>query len=127
MTGVHGPMSEPVYSKTLDEYLGHVVREVGKYGRDGLEAVALPEALATGFSSPEGKWLLGMNVLKAAFPCEPRRNTNVENYYYAAGGQTPIVTMTTVAPHHEVVAGFKEKLEAAIAEGERVFALRGMN
>ena len=120
-------MSERVYSKTLDEYLGHVVREVGKYGRYGLRAVTLPEELATGFSSPDGEWLLGMGILKKAFPCEPRRDTNVESFYYAAGGQTPIEAMTNVSPHHEVVAGYASRLGAAMAEGERLFALRGMN
>lgn len=120
-------MSEPVFSKTLDEYLEHVVREVGKYGRGGVRESDHPEWWALGFSSPEGQWLLGLGALKAAFPCEPRRDTSVESFYYAAGGQTPIVTMTTVAPHHEVLGGFVSRLEAAFAEGERVFALRGVN
>ncbi len=118
-------MSNSVFCRSLKVYLQHVTREIGKHGK--VTDVEYRRLLAFGFSSPDGEWLVGMNVLKGAFPCAPRRNTEVERYYKEAGGTTPIVTVTTCAPNEVVVRGYIELLQEAVAEGERIYQLRQKN
>lgn len=116
-----------VFCRSLEEYLQHVIREIGKHGKAQTQPVEYLRLLALGFSSPDGEWLVGMNVLRGAFPCAPRRNTEVERYYKEAGGTTPLVTITTHSPNEVVVRGYTELLQEAVAEGERIFQLRQKN
>lgn len=118
-------MSNRVFCRTLAEYFRYVVREIGKHGK--VNEVGYQHLLASGFSSPDGEWLVGMNVLKGAFPCAPRRNIEVERYYKEAGGTTPLVTITTHSPNEVVVRGYIELLQEAVAEGERIYQLRQKN
>jgi hypothetical protein len=52
---------------TLHTFLRAVTQQVRKYGRKGIEPIERPRELRTGFRTPDGEWLIGVNMIREAF------------------------------------------------------------
>ncbi len=107
---------------TFKEYLHQVTVEVSKHGRDVCVPCDEPQAMPVGFSSPDGVFQIGINMIKAHFATgEWREDVDLQAAYAAMGGKTPLRAMTRLPSKDVVAALMGEALSRAIAEGELIF------
>jgi hypothetical protein len=103
---------------TFDKFILTVEEQARKYGRKGLKPADNMKTLRIGFTSPDGTFLIGINIVRAAFRGEWRENIQVKELYHQLGGQTPIQTWTRALPDDTILSLYAQVVKAALDRGE---------